>query len=614
MTKRATCDLPRYYVLMLLVVWCSFLANHQVLVAQTSDMNVKRNAAPNGNHFALLIGVSRYDNASLAELPGAEPDAVDLANALANNGYRRENVVTMTLRTGAEDPRLLPTANNIRKQLKRIAKEKKPQDLLLIAMAGHGFQLRDEYFFCPSDANVERPETLVAIPEIYKSLENCNAGFKLLLVDACRENVGPASQDRSNPVVDARIQNLPNPPANMAAFFSCSSGQLAYERNDGRRVNGVFFHAIQRGLNGAAAGADGFVTLPDLERFVKRDVEDYVAKTYASAQHPVIRNNTVGLVPLLAQSILEKRIKQAADFWIRSQRKEATAIIDSILAEQPDHALALAEKGRMLCDDVESSGDTSRSDEMLRLAMRAVELAPHRVETHLARSNIYRVREEYEKSLEDCRTVLTMDPDNSFAYLYRAVVYQQLEQFDAMKHDIEMIRKLDLRHPLIENILAGLLFTLDQSDEAFQRLDEAIERTPDVPLLQFMKGYGYDLLGNYDKSILAYTAAVRLDNQDDEIFARRAVALSRAGDYLGALDDVRAIERINPKRSDLSTIRDFVVRRDRTPAPKRRSSSNPSPSSETSKKMATQLAPEKTQSSSVLTSTPNQPFTQQVLP
>jgi phosphoheptose isomerase len=50
-----------------------------------------------------------------------------------------------------------------------------------------------------------------------------------------------------------------------------------------------------------------------------------------------------------------------------------------------------------------------------------------------------------------------------------------------------------------------------------------------------MKGYGYDLLGNYDKSILAYTAAVRLDNQDDEIFARRAVALSRAGDYLGAI-------------------------------------------------------------------------------
>lgn len=614
MTPTTTCYLHRYLYLVLSVTWLGFPVTHQLLYSQSITEDKQPTVAPNGGHFALLIGVSRYDDSSLAELPGAEPDAIDLANTLANNGYRRENVVTMTLRTGTEDPRLLPTANNIRKQLKRMAKEKRPNDLLLIAMAGHGFQIQDEYFFCPSDASVGHPETLVSIPEIYKSLEVCDAGFKLLLIDACREKVGAAAPLGNNTVADARLQNLPNPPTNMAAFFSCSSGQLACERNDGRKMNGVFFHAVQRGLNGAAAGADGIVTLPDLERFVKSDVESYVLKTYSSAQHPVIRNNTVGLVPLLAQSLTEKRIKQAADLWLRSQRNEATAIIDSILAEQPDNALALAEKGQMLCDDAESSGDTSRSEEMLRLAMRAVELAPHRVETWLARANIYRVREEYEKSLEDCRTVLTIDPENSFAYLYRAVVYQQMEQLDAMKHDIEMIRKLDLRHPLIESILAGLLFTLDRSDEAFQRLDEAIERTPDVPLLQFMKGYGYDLLGNYDKSILAYTAAVRLDNQDDEIFARRAVALSRAGDYLGAMDDVRAIERINPKRSDLSTLRDFVVRRDRTPAPRRRSSTTNPHNADASKKSTAQVSSEKTQTTSVLTSTPTQPLTQQVLP
>lgn len=230
----------------------------------------------------------------------------------------------------------------------------------------------------------------------------------------------------------------------------------------------------------------------------------------------------------------------------------------------------------MLCDDAESRGDMSQADEMLNLANRAVELAPHRIEPLLARANIHRVRETYPNALEDCQRAMKIDPKNALAYLYRAVIYRQTDQTELMKKDIATIREIDERQPLIESVLAGLLFTVDEFDEAFERLDVAIERTPDIPLLQFIKGYGYDQLGDYDKAILAYTAAIRLDNQDDEILARRAVSLSRAGDYLGAIEDIKAVERINPKRSDLSTIKEFVLRRDRTVAPRSSSPKNPS--------------------------------------
>lgn len=531
-----------------------------------------------GRHFALLIGVSRYDEGRLPELPGAEPDAMDLAAVLASNGYAKENITTMTHRNGAEDPRLLPNSSNIRKQLKRVAKEKMPNDKLIIALAGHGFQLDgQEYFFCPADAQPSDSSSMISILEIYSILESCDAGFKLLLIDACRENSGNSNvPDRTTDAL-AGSQNLPNPPAGMAAFFSCSSGQLAYERTDGRKVNGVFFHSIIRGLGGAAAGQDGLVTLPDLERFVKKEVETYVAKTFASAQHPVIRNNTVGLIPLLAQSATEKKVKQASELWLRSRHQEASEIIDTILADHPNDPLALAERARMLSDDAESRGETSKASEMLRLANQAVELAPHRIEPLLARANVYRVLETYSKAIADCQSAIKIDSKNALAYLYRAVIYRQTDQIDLMKQDITTIREIDDRHPLVESILAGLLFTVDEFDEAFERLDDAIERTPDIPLLQFMKGYGYDQLGNYDKAILAYTAAIRLDNQDDEIFARRAVSLSRAGDYLGAIDDVKAVERINPKRSDLSTIKEFVLHRDRSPAPRSTSLKNTSP-------------------------------------
>lgn len=532
---------------------------------------------PTGTHFALLIGVSRYDDPKFAELPGAEPDAIDLAAVLAANGYQKENIVTMTHRSGTEDPRLLPTSSNIRKQLKKFAKDKKPQDRVVVALAGHGLQKpSQEYLFCPADANLAEAKSMISIPEIYELLGSCEAEFKLLLVDACRENVVTesfsnstlSSIDNTDPIDGAASQNLPNPPVGLAAFFSCSSGQLAYERKDGRKVNGVFFHSVIRGLAGAAAGSDGLVTLPDLERFVKKDVESYVMKTYSASQHPVIRNNTVGLIPLLVHSASDKKVKQAFELWLRSRRAEAREIIDGLLAERPDDAIALAEKSRLICEEVEATGDKRKAEEMLGLASRAVGLATSRIEPHLALANVHRVRQEYSEALEDCSRALAIDPKCAMGYLYRAVIYCETEQYDLMERDMNVIREIDDRQPLIESILAGLLFRVDEFDEAFERLDEAIERTPDVPLLQFMKGYGYDQQGNYDKAILAYTAALRLDGQDDDVLARRATSLSRAGDYLGAMDDLKAIERINPTRSDLADLRAFVLRRDRSAAPR----------------------------------------------
>ncbi|MFO0939590.1 MAG: caspase family protein [Pirellulales bacterium] len=542
----------------------------------TLPVEANENSPPAGKHSALLIGVSRYDDPKFAELPGAEPDAIDLAAVLAANGYPKENTVTMTHRNGTEDPRLLPTSSNIRKQLKKFAKDKNPQDRVIVALAGHGLQTTSqEYFFCPADANLTETKTLISIPEIYELLNECEAEFKLLLVDACRENIvaegssnSTSSTNNDNPLNTSASQNLPNPPPGLAAFFSCSNGQLAYERKDGRKVNGVFFHSVIRGLAGAAAGSDGLVTLPDLERFVKKDVESYVLKTYSASQHPVIRNNTVGLIPLLVHSASDKKVKQAFELWLRSRRKEATEIIDGLLAERPDDPIALAEKSRLICEQVESTGDKRQSEEMLELASRSVRLAAHRIEPHLALANVQRVRQQYSEALEECNRALAIDPKCAMAYMYRAVVFCETEQNDRMERDMNTIRELDDRQPLIESILAGLLFRLDEFNEAFARLDEAIERTPDIPLLQFMKGYGYDQLGNYDKAILAYTAALRLDGQDDEILARRATSLSRAGDYLGAMDDLKAIERINPQRSDLADLRAFVLNRDRFPAPR----------------------------------------------
>lgn len=505
---------------------------------------------------ALLVGVSTYQNHEFSDLPGAEPDIEGVARALEQNGFLATDVICLTNRMGARDPRRLPTTSNIRKQLRRLSAELRDDDTVWIALAGHGLQSSPgDYSFCPNDADLSDPDSLIGIQEIYEVLKRSPTGFKLLLVDACRENLA-THQATGN--TGRSLQNIPEPPPATATFFSCSPGQLAYERIDGKSTHGVFFHAVIRGLQGEAAGADGLLTLPDLERFVKKDVQAYVEKTYASAQHPTIRNNTVGVAPLFENLLVERQLKRVIDSWDRQQRAAAYAQLQEILVQHPDAALILAQQARMLSDDYEDHADPKLLEQAQALADRAVQMAPHRAVAWLARANVRRIQGDHHAMLADCELAVQADPNDKRPYVFRALAHRLLDNNEMMRADAQHATGIPQFYPMEETLLAGFYFWLDEMSTGFEILDDAILIAPDVPMLHFMKGYGLDQVGDHNNAILAYTAALRLDAEDDEVLIRRAVSLAKVGDRPAALADLQAVERLRPQRPDLPTVRQFV--------------------------------------------------------
>ena len=262
--------------------------------------------------FALVVGVGKYPPTKFRNLPGAEPDADDLAKTLIDQGYPKENVTVLTNSRGAsEDPLLTPNAENIRREIDLLLDHRQPTDVVMIAMAGHGLQLKGEpYVFCPFDADPEQKKNLLSIDEIYRHMQKCKAEFKLLLVDACREEtLAPAARNNlpGDGLASKTRGSIPQPPGGCAAFFSCTQGQVARERvddgSDGKPIShGVFFHAVIRGLKGDAADKQGELTLPDLEKFVKRDVEAYSRATLRAKQYPELLNQTRGLPSLLPKN------------------------------------------------------------------------------------------------------------------------------------------------------------------------------------------------------------------------------------------------------------------------------------------------------------------------
>jgi formylglycine-generating enzyme required for sulfatase activity len=267
-------------------------------------------AQEKGEKYALLVGVRRYDPNELRSLPYSEADATELAAVLKASGYQPDNVVLMTQAAGAEDPRFTPVAGQIRKELKLLLRDLGPDDRMLVALAGHGVQFvgDPESYFCPADARLADKSTLIPLGEVYKDLEACGAGMKVLLVDACRND--PQS-DNSRALAVVNLQSvtrpmMPKAPGGVVAFFSCSEGEKAFEHADLK--HGVFFHFVIEGLRGAAVGAEEReVLMPDLEKFVKRRVRDFVRAKYGVRQMPELKGTTRDLVPLV--SLDRARIK-----------------------------------------------------------------------------------------------------------------------------------------------------------------------------------------------------------------------------------------------------------------------------------------------------------------
>ena len=252
---------------------------------------------PQGGKFALLVGVKQYNPTELKNLKYAEDDVTTLAKVLEESGYRTENIMLMTQARGAENGRALPLAANIKKELELLLKGRTKEDVVLVAFAGHGVQFEggEDNFFCPMDAKLTDRETLVPLQQIYKDLEQCEAGMKVLVVDACR-NDPQTDNSRSRPEV--KLDSITRPPAEIpsggvAAFYSCSTGQKAYE--DADLKHGVFFYFVIEGLRGAAARegvAD--IYLRDLEFYVNNGVEPFVRSKLGQSQLPQLLTKLQG--------------------------------------------------------------------------------------------------------------------------------------------------------------------------------------------------------------------------------------------------------------------------------------------------------------------------------
>ena len=274
-----------------------------------------------GKKYALVVGVEKYNPSQLTSLQYAEDDAVALGQALQKLGF---DVVVMTRQ--ADVPERVPAfADDILTQLKRRLRDRSPDDTIIVALSGHGVQLKGdksradgtkETYFCPERADLRQKSTLLAMTSVVDEMKACAAGRKLLLVDACRNEVEPqdiAGKDFSPVEIELDPAGVTRRtiPKGMVALFSCSSKERSFEIS--QLNHSVFTYHVLQYLNGKAASnpyPKQQISISELAAYVSRETRDYIDGRLSKDQNPELLlpgerliDWSLGGIPLITNSI-----------------------------------------------------------------------------------------------------------------------------------------------------------------------------------------------------------------------------------------------------------------------------------------------------------------------
>lgn len=161
---------------------CRSSRNDEVSLKNTTSVEAPATSQtqqikPAGKYFALIIGVSEYDNYKL----NLNRPVIDAQNFKA--------AITSLYNFDAENVNLLlnPTRQQILTELFSLRKKLTPKDNLLIFYAGHGMydeEVQQGYWW-PRDADSSSPSNWLSNNDLREQIRGIKTAHTLLIADAC---------------------------------------------------------------------------------------------------------------------------------------------------------------------------------------------------------------------------------------------------------------------------------------------------------------------------------------------------------------------------------------------------------------------------------------------
>lgn len=135
---------------------------------------------------------------------------------------RRLGFDKIVMMKGPSEGELRPSKEHIEAQLKGLLADVGKDDTVLVMLSGHGQELkvkvrapdggeieRDDGFYCPVNAVLNEPDTMVSLSYLTDDLLAKWGGKNLVLLDACRDGVVDLDKGVRARGVQGRVVSLP---------------------------------------------------------------------------------------------------------------------------------------------------------------------------------------------------------------------------------------------------------------------------------------------------------------------------------------------------------------------------------------------------------------------
>lgn len=443
------------------------------------------------NTFAVVVGISDYQDPGIPDLRFADRDAeafADFLRSTAGVSMDSDHLKVLTNKNA--------TAGRIAEAMDGLIELAKEGDQVIIYFSGHGDVegkkiSQPGFLLCwdsPSRVYMGGGTySLAYLQEVISTLSLQNKAKVIVVTDACHAGKLAGSQIGGAQFTAA---NLVKQFANEIKILSCQPGEYSLEGEQWGGGRGIFSYHLVDGMSGLAdKNGDGMVSLGELDRYL----EDHVtAEAAPQSQVPLLVGNKSEQLSRVNNAILAELKKLKAGGLPVFKATEGRGLEDDILAKVDSlirekylaFKRAVAEKHFFPLPTDTGKYATVCADVVYNQISNEQSLAPLR--GMMKRNYAAALQDEAQQTLNDLLykgvdKILTSAEFNGISYIsYPRMLGRAAELLGSENY---FYKSLLGRKSLFESFL-----TKDKSD-AMKKCRESLEYIPDFPLAFWRMAY-----------------------------------------------------------------------------------------------------------------------------
>jgi hypothetical protein len=291
-----------------------------------------------GKRWAIVIGISDYQNQGVQDLQYADRDAQEFASFLLSplsgmGGFDQDKVLLLT----NEDA----TYRRIRSALFTFLKNPTEDDVVFVFWAGHGSPDPDrlsDLYLLPYDADPnDIAASSILMEDLQDAIRRTAARDRIIITDACHSAgvgfEGTRAAGAVNQINSAFLERVARSTGGTVAITSSEASQISREGVQWGGGHGVFTHFLVQGLRGEAdENGDRIVDIREMFEFVRERVK---------------RETQGGQIPTISQSAFNPAWPMSA--VLDEEMVAATLRAPAMAGPSP------AAAGRLIVDILEGS-------------------------------------------------------------------------------------------------------------------------------------------------------------------------------------------------------------------------------------------------------------------